>query len=45
MEDVFVDRTIDLLLGIVLVGVIVQGIVLEKKIERLERRIKQLKDE
>lgn len=45
MEDVFVDRTIDLLLGIVLVGVIVQGIVLEKKIERLDRRIKQLKDE
>lgn len=36
MEDVFVDRTIDLLLGIVLVGVIVQGIVLEKKIERLD---------
>lgn len=42
MEDVFVGRTIDLLLGIVLVGVIVLGIVQERKIVDLENKIKQM---
>lgn len=44
MEDVFVDRMIDLLLGIVLVGVIVLGIVQERRILNLEDKIKRLEN-
>lgn len=44
MEDVFVDKMIDLLLGIVLVGVIVLGIVQERRILNLEDKIKRLEN-
>lgn len=44
MEDVFVGRTIDLLLGIVLVGGIVLGIVQERRIQNLEDKIKRLEN-
>lgn len=44
MEDVFVSRTIDLVMGIVLIGVIVMGIVQERRIDKLENKIKRLEE-
>lgn len=41
-EDIFLGRTIDLILGIVLVGIILLGVMQEKRIENLENKIKRL---
>ena len=41
-EDICLGRTIDLILGIVLVGIILLGVMQEKRIENLENKIKRL---
>ncbi len=41
-EDIFLGRTIDLILSIVLVGIILLGVMQEKRIENLENKIKRL---
>ena len=45
MEDVFVSRALDLELGVILLGVIIQGIVQEKRIENLENKIRRMEDD
>ena len=44
MEDVFVSRALDLVLGVILFGVIILGIVKEKRIENLENKIRRMED-
>ena len=45
MEDVFVSRALDLVLGVIRLGVIILGIVQEKRIENLENKIRRMEDD
>ena len=44
MEDVFVSRALDLVLDVILLGVIILGIVQEKRIENLDNKIRRMED-